>query len=199
LEVGIDWLNVACSKQINSWFCSGTDSYCTSVANNHQEVVPTTTRQQGGIALFAGKEVRQYISKMERDFRGLGRWNSWLIQSDPSHRTRMVVAYQVGQARQKGTQTIYQQHARYMARHKLPGMPQDQFQDDIVTAITKWINNRDRLILFIDRNKHVLMCTQCKPIWPPPEGGYPLHYNGPKSHSVGSKTTDMACALLHAQ
>jgi hypothetical protein len=99
LEVDIAWRNVARSKQINSWFRLETDSYRTSVANNHQEAVPTTTRQQGGIALFAGKEVRQYISKTKRDFRGLGRWNLWLIQSDPSHRTKMVVAYQVGQAR----------------------------------------------------------------------------------------------------
>ena len=158
-EMGIDWRNVARSKQINSWFCSGTDSYRTSVANNHQEAVPTTTRQQGGIALFAGKEVRQYIAKSERDFRGLGRWNSWLIQSDPSHRTRMVVAYQVGQARQKGIQTIYQQHARYISRHGIPGMPRSLFQDDIVTAITNWINNGDRLILFIDMNEHVLSGT----------------------------------------
>ena len=157
--MGIDWRNVACSKQINSWFRLGMDSYRTSVANNHQEAVLTTTRQQGGIALFAGKEVRQYISKTERDFRGLGRWNSWLIQSDPSHRTRMVVAYQVGQARQKGIQMIYQQHARYMARHGLPGKPRNLFQDDIVTAITNWINSRDRLILFIDMNEHVLSGT----------------------------------------
>ncbi len=71
----------------------------------------------------------------------------------------MVVAYQVGQARQKGTQIIYQQHARYMARHKLPGMPLDLFQDDIVTAITKWINKGDRLILFIDMNEQVLTYT----------------------------------------
>jgi hypothetical protein len=46
LEVGIVWQNMARSKQINSWFRLGTDSYCTSVANNHQEAVPTMTRQQ---------------------------------------------------------------------------------------------------------------------------------------------------------
>jgi hypothetical protein len=56
-EVGIEWGNMPRSKQIDSWFCSGTDTYRTLVANNHQEFVPTLIRQQGGIALFAGKEV----------------------------------------------------------------------------------------------------------------------------------------------
>ena len=147
---------MARSKQFDSWLRSGTDDYCTSVSNNHQELVPISTRQQGGIALFAGKEIRQYISHTERDVRDLGRWNSWVIQSDPSHRTRLVVAYQVGQARQKGIQTIYQQHARYMTRHNLPGSPRSLFQEDIVAAITKWIANGDRIILFIDMNEHVL-------------------------------------------
>ncbi len=73
------------------------DTYRTSVANNHQEYIPTLMQQQGGIALIARKEVQQYIARTERDFMDLGLWNSWVIQSDPSHRTRMVVAYQVGQ------------------------------------------------------------------------------------------------------
>ncbi len=70
-----------------------------------------------------------------------------------------MVAYQVGQARQKGIQTIYQQHARYMAQHNLIGNPQDLFQDDIIAAITRWIKNGNRLILFIDMNEHVLTGT----------------------------------------
>jgi hypothetical protein len=56
-EVGIKWQNMPHSKQIDSWFCSGTDTYRTLVANNSQEFVPALIRQQGGIALFAGKEV----------------------------------------------------------------------------------------------------------------------------------------------
>ncbi len=138
-EVGIEWRNISCSNQLNSWFCSGTDMYCTLAANNHQEYVPTSIRQQGGIALFVGKEVWQYISRTEKDFRDLGCWNSWAIQSDPSHRTRLVVAYQVGQAWQSGTQTIYQQHARYMSRRGILGTPRELFQADIISSITRWI------------------------------------------------------------
>ncbi len=56
-EVGIEWQHISRAKQLNSWCCSGTNTYRTSVANNHQEYIPTLIRQQEGIALFAGKEV----------------------------------------------------------------------------------------------------------------------------------------------
>jgi hypothetical protein len=74
-KVGIEWQNGAGSTQLDSWFRSGTVVYQTMVANNHQEIVPTSIRQQGGIALFVGKEVRQQISGTERDLRDLGLWN----------------------------------------------------------------------------------------------------------------------------
>jgi hypothetical protein len=155
-EVGLERRNISCSKQLNSWFRSGTDTYCTLVANNHQEYVPTSIWQQGGIALFAGKEVWQYISCTEKDFRDLGRWNLRVIQLDPSHRTRLVVAYQVGQAWQSGIQTIYQQHARYMSCPGLLGTPRELFQADIISSITRWVKKGDRIILFIDMNNHIL-------------------------------------------
>jgi hypothetical protein len=155
-EVGIEWRNISCSKQLNLWFRSGADTYQTSAANNHQEYVPTSIQQQGGIALFAGKEVQQYISHTEKDFRDLGHWDSWVIQLDPSHRTRLVVAYQVGQAWQSGLRTIYQQHARHMAHRGLLGTPRELFRTDIISSITRWIKAGNRIILFIDMNKHIL-------------------------------------------
>ncbi len=103
-EVGIEWQNISRSMQLDSWFWLGTDVYRTLVAHNFQEHVQTLVQQQGGIALFVGKDVSQYIAHTERVFRGLGCWNSWVIQSKPSHRTRMVVAYQVGQGKKEYVQ-----------------------------------------------------------------------------------------------
>jgi hypothetical protein len=71
-EVGIDWRNLQ-RKRLDSWLQSGPDKYSTSAAYNQNEHVKTLVRQQGGIALFAGKEVRQYITRATGDFRGLGR------------------------------------------------------------------------------------------------------------------------------
>jgi hypothetical protein len=81
------------------------------------------------------------------DFRGLRRWNSWIIQADPSHRTRLVVAYQVGQARQRGLRTIYQQHVRYIQAHGLTCTPRELFQEDILSAISRWIELGDRILI----------------------------------------------------
>jgi hypothetical protein len=68
----------------------------------------------------------------------------------------MIVAYQVGQAWQGGTRTIYQQHARYMNLHRIPGTPQSLFQADMVAAITKWMEKGGRTIIFIDMNELIL-------------------------------------------
>jgi hypothetical protein len=68
----------------------------------------------------------------------------------------MVVAYQVGQAWQGRTRTIYQQHARYMNLMGIPGTPRSLFQADIMAAITKWKERGERLIIFINMNEHIL-------------------------------------------
>jgi hypothetical protein len=105
-KIGIDWRRIPQRKCLDSWLHTYQDEYHTSAPHNSYGAITMTTRQQGGIAFFAGKEFQQYILWNVGNFRGLGRWNSWIIQADPSHRTRMVVAYQVGQAWQRGLCTI---------------------------------------------------------------------------------------------
>jgi hypothetical protein len=155
-EVGIDWRRIPQRKRLDSWFRTCQDEYRTSKSYNSYKAITMTTQQQGGIAIFAGKEFRQNILWSVGDFRGLGRWNSWIIQADPSHRTRMVVAYQVGQARQRCLRTIYQQHVRYIQAHGLICTPRELFQEDILSAISRWIEHRDRILIFIDMNEHIL-------------------------------------------
>jgi hypothetical protein len=139
-----------------SWFRTSHDKYWTATAHNTNKNVPTSIRQQRGISLFARKELRQYIVKSSGDFRGLGGWHSWIIQANPCHRTRLVVAYQVGRSRQKGPRTIYQQHVRYMQIEGITGTPRELFSSDFVNAILQWIKHRDRIVLFVDANKHIL-------------------------------------------
>jgi hypothetical protein len=43
-----------------------------------------------------------------------------------------------------------------MSRRGLLGTPRELFQADIISSITRWIKNADRIILFIDMNKHIL-------------------------------------------
>jgi hypothetical protein len=78
-EIGIDWRRIPQRKHLNSWFRTCQDEYRTSAFHNSYKAITMTTRQQGGIAIFAGKEFRQYILWSVGNFRGLGRWNSWII------------------------------------------------------------------------------------------------------------------------
>ena len=144
---GIDSRRIPQRKCLDSWFRTFQDKYRTSASHNSHKAITKTTRQQGGIAIFAGKEFRQYILWSVGNFRGLGRWNSWIIQADPSHRTRMVIAYQVGLARQRGLRTIYQQHVRYIQAHGLTCTPRELFQEDILSAISRWIELGDRILI----------------------------------------------------
>jgi hypothetical protein len=67
-----------------------------------------------------------------------------------------VVAYQVGRLRQKGPRTIYQQHIRYMQIKGITRTPRELFSSDFVNAILQWIEHGDRIVLFVDANKHIL-------------------------------------------
>jgi hypothetical protein len=91
LEVGITWQRLPHARGFSAWFRSHPDDFLTSTAHNTNENI-NLTRQQGGIALFAGKELRQYIKLSIEDSRRLGRWNSWLILANPSHLTKAIAA-----------------------------------------------------------------------------------------------------------
>jgi hypothetical protein len=68
----------------------------------------------------------------------------------------MMVAYQVGQAWQRGLHTIYQQHVRYIQAHGLTCTPRELLQEDILSTISCWIEHGDRILIFIDMNEHIL-------------------------------------------
>jgi hypothetical protein len=156
-NISIDWRRIPQKKRLDAWFCTCKDKYCSSAFHNSYKGTTMTTRQPGGIATFVRKEFRQYILWSVGNFRGPGRWNSWIIQADPSHRTRMVVAYQVGQAQQRGLSTIYQQHVHYIQAHGLTCILRELFQEDILSVISRWIEHGDRILIFIDMNEHILM------------------------------------------
>ncbi len=71
----------------------------------------------------------------------------------------MVVAYQVGQTHQKGLCIRYQQHMHYIQASGLSCNPRSLFQADILHAAGHWLEYGDRIIIFIDINKHIITGT----------------------------------------
>ena len=111
-EIGINWTAYNYNRNMTSWFKFDRREAKTITAHNTHENIDAS--QQGGVAQFSCKELSQYAKESEPDFRGLGRWCSWLIYAHPSHKTRLVSAYNLGPSTSNYLGTIYQQHLRYI-------------------------------------------------------------------------------------
>jgi hypothetical protein len=44
----------------------------------------------------------------------------------------------------------------YIQAHGLTCTPRELFQEDILSAIRRWIEHGDRILIFIDMNEHIL-------------------------------------------
>jgi len=153
-EIGINWNAHDYSRNMTSWFKFDRREAKTITAHNEHENVEA--RQQGGVAQFSCKELSQYTKESEPDFRGLGRWCSWLIYAHPSHKTRLVSAYNLGSATSNYLGTIYQQHLRYIQRHGLNTTPHQMFMIDFLAVLINWRKAGERIIIMADMNEHIL-------------------------------------------
>ena len=155
-EVGIDFRKMGPSRQMSSWFRGNRENYKTSAAHNTRYPAISYS-QPGGIGLIACKELKQYIQGSKGDFRKLGRWNSWILGLNPAHRTRIVVAYQVGKTTSKAAyNTIFLQHHRYIQQKGICLTPRELFQQDFISNVRRWRGNGERLVIFMDFNEHIL-------------------------------------------
>lgn len=109
-ELGINWSSLNYNRNMSSWFRLDNNEIRTHTAHNTHENIELL--QQGGVAQFLCKDLVTYAKETESDFRGLGRWASWLLYAHPSHKTRVVTAYNLGKRKSNYLGTVYQQHLR---------------------------------------------------------------------------------------
>ena len=133
LEVGVNWAALPSSKRLASWFRAGYK--CTSFASHNTYDGLPGNHQQGGCGMIAFGEIQQYIRRSVCDFRHLGRWCSWLVYATPTHRFRIVAAYNVGKSKPQGLKTIYQQHLKYIQEQGLDTNPCRMMHVDIVAMM----------------------------------------------------------------
>ncbi len=62
----------------------------------------------------------------------------------------------MGRHAPRGDSTIYQQQLRYIQNHGLDSTPSRLFTIDFVAQLQVWQHQGDRLLVFMDMNKHVL-------------------------------------------
>lgn len=157
-ETGINWSRMEHHQQFSSWFDNRMEREIkTNTAHNIHG--PTTSEwQQGGTAMLFTNELLQYAKQPDNDHTGLGRWCSWTLCLNPTHRTRIVVAYCPGaRGKQTGLKTVANQHMTYIDAHRTDTRsPYDMFVNDLTQQLGKWRAEGDRLLVFIDANEHIL-------------------------------------------
>ena len=156
VEVGVNWNKHKTSGRLSSWFepLAEREIRSTESFNVHAPVV--STRQQGGTAMLLRHSLLEYSRNTAHDSRGLGRWASWIFQSNPDHRTRVITAYCPGSKKHEGPQTVYTQHLNEINNNGWDTTPYSLFANDLLAAVKCWRAAGDRIILFIDSNEHIL-------------------------------------------
>ena len=102
------------------------------------------------------KDLVSFAREKEHDFRGLRRWTSWLLFASPTHKTRVVLAYNLGKRTSNYLGTVYQQHLCFIQLNRWNITPYELFMIDFMAAIIRWTNAGERLLIFIDMNEHIL-------------------------------------------
>ncbi len=98
----------------------------------------------------------QYARKPSVNPRGLGRWCSWRFYCNPTHVTRLVVAYQPCARKAKGLKMVYQQHMQYIQTRGLQTDPVALLNSDLSKHIQEWRRTGERIVLVINVNGHPL-------------------------------------------
>jgi hypothetical protein len=110
MELNFTWTKVSSSANLASWFNKEEREMRCFTAHNTQEFNETFGRHHpGGTGMVGRHEFLQYARKPSADFRGLGRWCSWPFFCNPTHVTRIVVAYHPCLSKVKGLKMVYQQ------------------------------------------------------------------------------------------
>ena len=159
VEVGVNWKKFKSSARLASWFnpLSTREVRATEAFNMHAPA--TSHRQQGGTAIVLRHGLLQYARGSAPDSSGLGRWASWSFDVNPTHRTRVVVAYCPGTHKKTGPQTVYTQHITDINSRGLDCTPYQLFVTELRAQLRCWRAAGDRMILFIDSNEHILRGT----------------------------------------
>ena len=153
-EVGVNLKKAKVKRLLSLLPDLGLEARCSTAHNIHENIA---IHQQGGVATIVLGEMLNYYKRGTKDFRNLGRWDSFLIQSVDGHRTRVVQGYGVLARFSEELGSVCQQHIRYIQHNNLGNIaPRDLFEDDLCWQLRVWRALGDRIILMMDANCHVL-------------------------------------------
>lgn len=191
-EVGIDTRCFKASESITSFLQLQGTTKATVSHNKYQPKI--NLGQQGGCAIIALGEICQYakVTKGGGDPRDLGRICSMVFSAHPNQRFRLVSGYNVGKPKPQGLQTVYQQILRYIQQEGLDTNPRKLMRDDLLDLLKTWLQQGDRIMLYMDANENVIdgpLCSRLRDLGFTPSA-HNLHGRIPNTHVAGSECID---------
>ena len=112
-----------------------------------------TLHQPGGTGIAVFNALSHKALKPGGDETGLGRWSWVRLRGTSGQVLRIVAAYRPCYS--AGPLSTYQQHIRYLTANNCKDSPKDIFLLDLITAIKKWQNDGDLVIIMADMNEDV--------------------------------------------
>ena len=143
VEVGVNSKRFKTSERLASWFepIADREVRSTEAFNIHGPAI--SNWQQGGTALLLQHGILEYSRGIAHYSRNLGRWVSWVFQTNQDHRTRVIAAYCPGSKKNEGMQTVYTQHLNKINNNGWDTTPYTLFVNDLLSAMRCWSASGD--------------------------------------------------------
>ena len=150
-------LNMAHKHNVNGFnqlFRGGEAAIQSVVAHNTHENVGKI--QEGGTSLIMYGPLTENLQHggPSKDETGLGRWVVMTLIGD-GIRTRIICGYNPCYNNKTDNSTTYQQHRRYFRPRNKNQCPRTLFRDHLISALKKWREKGDRLIVCLDANEDI--------------------------------------------
>jgi hypothetical protein len=131
---------------------------CTAIAAHNVHKGKHAGRvQEGGTGSICFGDATGYVKKVGRNDEGLGRWCWILLGGADGHNTRIITAYNPCKNKNINSGTTYQQQRQYfIMKRKDLTCPLILFCKHLIKLIRQWRMDGDRIVLFMDHNKHTI-------------------------------------------
>jgi hypothetical protein len=103
-----------------------------------------------------------------------------------------VVAYNVGKPKTQHLGSVYQQLLRYIQSEDINTNPRAMMREDLINLLKTWLQQGDRILLYMDANENVIdgpLCKRLADLGLSPNA-HRLHGFIPNTHVSGSECID---------
>ena len=150
-ETRLQWDIVPKSKDLRKQLNLREGSKCRTAHNIHERFGQC---QQGGTFIASTEAISTFVTATGTDPEGLGRW-SWMKLVGATVTSRIIIAYQPCKTRKIAITATMAQQRRYWRLQGNNTCPRKLFRQHLITQLTEWRNDNEKLILLLDSNENM--------------------------------------------